>query len=271
MKLGHDRITRKSAAELDKMRVAGRLTGEILRDMRKMVAPGLTTLDLDAFAEQRVREVGATPAFKGVPGLGGPYRHTICASINEQVVHGIPSKRKLKEGDVVSIDFGLVYDGYVGDSAVTVPVGEVSEATKGLLKATEASLFAAIDKMRVGNKLNDVSGAVQDTVEPLGYGVVRDFCGHGIGRRMHEPPQVLNYRNRSRDANLVLQKGLVLAIEPMVNLGGAAVKMEEDGWTVVTIDGKVSAHFEHTIAVTDDGPVVLTLVDGEPRLTTDSL
>jgi methionyl aminopeptidase len=253
------------------MRAAGRLTGEILRDMRRMVEPGITTLDLDRFAEERTRAAGATPAFKGVPGMGGPYRHTICASINEQVVHGIPSNRKLKEGDVVGIDFGLILDGYVGDSAVTVPVGKISEEVKRLLRATEESLYAAIDKMRPGNRLNDVGGAVQDYVEPLGFSVVREFCGHGIGRRMHEPPQVPNYRSRGRDANLILREGLVLAVEPMVNLGRADVEVEEDGWTVVTVDGKPSAHFEHTIAVTEAGPEVLTLVDGAERLTTTDL
>jgi methionyl aminopeptidase len=271
MHWGRDRVTRKSASELAKMRVSGRLTGEILREMRALVEPGITTLDLDAYAERRVREVGAIPAFKGVPGLGGPYRHTICASVNEQIVHGIPGKRKLKAGDVISIDFGLIYDGYVGDSAFTIPVGSVPDRVKLLLKATEESLWAAIDKMRPGNKLNDVGGAVQDYVEPLGYTVVRDFCGHGIGRRMHEPPQIPNYRNRGRDANLVLREGHVFALEPMVNLGRHDVKWEDDGWTVVTADGKVSAHFEHTVAVTDDGPEVLTQVEGEPTLTTATL
>src|SRR5262245_23222381 len=196
MKLGRDRITRKSAGELDKMRRVGRLVGEILRDMRKMVAPGVTTLDLDRYAEEKTRAAGGIPAFIGVPGLRNPYRHSICASINEEVVHGIPSNRKLKEGDVIGIDFGIVLDGYVGDSAVTVPVGEIGDEVKRLLKATEESLWKAVDAMRAGNRLNDVGGAVADHVEPLGYSVVREFCGHGIGRRMHEPPQVPNYRTK---------------------------------------------------------------------------
>jgi methionyl aminopeptidase len=271
MKLGRDRITRKSAGELEKMRRVGRLVGEILRDMRKMVAPGVTTLDLDRYAEEKTRAAGGVPAFIGVPGLRNPYRHSICASINEEVVHGIPSNRKLEEGDVVGIDFGIILDGYVGDSAVTVPVGEIPDDVKRLLKATEASLWAAIDAMRPGNRLNDVGGAVADYVEPLGYSVVREFCGHGIGRRMHEPPQVPNYRTRGGDGNLILREGLVLAVEPMVNLGVSDVTVLSDGWTVVTADGRASAHFEHTIAVTENGPEVLTHVEDEPRLTTASL
>jgi methionyl aminopeptidase len=262
-----EHIVRKSPSEIEKMRAAGRLTGEILRELRKMVEPGITTIELDRFAEERVRAVGARPAFIGVPGPRGPYRHTLCTSVNEEVVHGIPSERKLREGDVVGIDFGLILDGYVGDSAVTVPVGEISAALKQLLKATEASLFAAIEQMRPGRRLDDVGGAVQDTVEPLGYSVVREFCGHGIGRKMHERPQVLNYRSKSRDAGLVLKEGIVLAIEPMVNLGAHEVETAADGWTVVTKDRKPSAHFEHTVAVTEQGPEVLTLVDDEPMTT----
>ena len=271
MKFQRERITRKSAAELDKMRRVGSLVGEILRDMRKMVAPGVTTLDLDRYAEEKTRAAGGIPAFIGVPGPRGAYRHTICASINEQVVHGIPSTRKLVEGDIVGIDFGIVLDGYVGDSAVTVPVGAVPDDVKQLLKATEESLFAAIDAMRPGNRLNDVGGAVEDYVVPKGFSVVREFCGHGIGRRMHEPPQVPNYRTRGQDGHLILREGLVLAVEPMVNLGVGEVMMLSDGWTVSTADGKPSAHFEHTIAVTENGPEVLTLVADEPRFTTASL
>jgi methionyl aminopeptidase len=271
MRFGHDRIIRKSAAELDKMRTVGRLVGEILRDMRKMVAPGMTTLELDRFAEERTRAAGGIPAFIGVPGQKSAYRHTICASINSEVVHGIPSERKLKEGDVVGVDFGVILNGYVGDSAFTIPVGEIAPDVKALLKATEESLWKAIEAMRPGSRLNDVGGAVQDYVEPLGYTVVRDFCGHGIGRRMHEPPQVPNYRTKGQDGNLILKEGLVLAIEPMVNMGRAEVVVEKDGWTVKTADGKPSAHFEHTIAVTENGPEVLTWLPEEPRLTTDAL
>jgi methionyl aminopeptidase len=272
MKYGFDRVTRKSRTELDKMRAAGRLTGEILRDLRKMVAPGVTTLDLDRFAEQRAKDAGAIPAFKGVPSPhGGPYKHTICASINEQVVHGIPSNRELKEGDVVGIDFGVVLNGYVGDSAFTIPVGQIPDHVKQLLKATEGSLHAAIDKMRAGNTLNDVGGAVEDFVRPYGFGIVREYCGHGVGRRMHEPPQVPNYRSSGRHAHMVLREGLVLAIEPMINLGTHETKTAEDGWTVITADKKYSAHFEHTIAVTEEGPEILTYVEGEPLLTTAAL
>jgi methionyl aminopeptidase len=271
MRLGRERIIRKSAAELDKMRRVGRLVGEILRDMRLMVAPGVTTLDLDRYAEEKTRAAGGIPAFIGVPGPRGAYRHTICASVNEEVVHGIPSDRKLKEGDVVGVDFGIVLDGYVGDSALTVPVGEIPDEVKRLLKATEESLWAAIETMRAGNRLNDVGGAVADYVEPRGYSVVREFCGHGIGRRMHEPPQVPNYRTRGGDGNLILREGIVLAVEPMVNLGASEVTTLKDGWTVVTADGRPSAHFEHTIAVTENGPEVLTFLEGEPRFTTAAL
>ncbi|MCC6742458.1 MAG: type I methionyl aminopeptidase [Acidobacteria bacterium] len=271
MRIRRDRITRKSAVELDKMRRVGQLVGEILRDVRQMVGPGVTTLDLDRVAEEKTRAAGGIPAFIGVPGLRSPYRHSLCTSINEEVVHGIPSSRKLVDGDVVGIDFGIVLDGYVGDSAVTVPVGEISDDVKKLLKATEESLFRAIDQMRPGNRLNDVGGAVEDYVEALGYTVVREFCGHGIGRKMHEPPQVPNYRSRGGDSNLILREGLVLAIEPMVNLGGAEVLTRSDGWTVATVDGRPSAHFEHTIAVTENGPEVLTLVDQTNYLTTAGL
>jgi methionyl aminopeptidase len=271
MKFARDRITRKSAGELDKMRRVGRLVGEILRDMRQMVEPGMTTLDLDRFAEERTRAAGGIPAFIGVPGPRGAYKHTICASVNEEVVHGIPSNRRLEAGDIIGIDFGIVLDGYVGDSAVTVPVGEVPDSVKQLLKATEESLWAAIEAMRPGNRLNDVGGAVADYVEPKGYTVVREFCGHGIGRRMHEPPQVPNYRTRGGDGNLILREGLVLAVEPMVNLGGSDVAVLKDGWTVVTADGRPSAHFEHTIAVTENGPEVLTYLEDEPKLTTATL
>lgn len=271
MKFGRERITRKSAGELDKMRRVGRLVGEILRDLRGMVAPGVTTLELDRFAETRTRDAGGIPAFIGVPGPRGAYRHTICASVNEEVVHGIPSDRVLNEGDVVGIDFGIILDGYVGDSAFTVPVGVVPDSVRALLKATEESLWAAIDAMRPGNRLNDVGGAVADYVEPKGYSVVREFCGHGIGRRMHEPPQVPNYRTRGGDGNLILREGLVLAVEPMVNLGTSEVSVLKDGWTVVTADGRPSAHFEHTIAVTENGPEVLTYLSDEPKFTTASL
>ena len=271
MKLGRDRITRKSAGELDKMRRVGRLVGEILRDMRKMVAPGVTTLDLDRYAEKMTREAGGIPAFIGVPGMRNAYRHTICASINEEVVHGIPSDRKLVEGDIVGIDFGIILDGYVGDSAFTVPVGTIADDVKALLKATEESLWAAVDAMKPGNRLNDVGGAVAEYVEPKGYAVVREFCGHGIGRRMHEPPQVPNYRTRGGDGNLILREGLVLAVEPMVNLGTSEVSMLDDGWTVVTNDGKPSAHFEHTIAVTENGPEVLTYLPELEKFSTATL
>lgn len=271
MKFGRERITRKSAVELEKMRRVGRLVGEILRDLRAMVAPGVSTLDLDRYAEEKTRAGGGIPAFIGVPGVRGPYKHTICASVNDEVVHGIPSERKLNEGDIIGIDFGIILDGFVGDSAFTVPVGEIAEPVRELLKATEASLWAAVEAMRPGNRLNDVGGAVADYVEPRGYSIVREFCGHGIGRRMHEPPQVPNYRTRGGDGNLILREGLVLAVEPMVNLGGSDVTVLKDGWTVVTADGRPSAHFEHTIAITENGPEVLTWLESEPKFSTAAL
>jgi methionyl aminopeptidase len=200
------------------------------------------------------------PTFKGYHG----YPASICASVNDEVVHGIPSNRKLREGDIIGIDCGATYQGYVGDSAVTVPVGKVSEAVGRLVEATRRSLFEAIGKCQVGNYLGDVGNAVQAYVEPLGYSVVRNYCGHGIGRAMHEDPQVPNYGRPG--TGKALREGLVIAIEPMVNLGRHDVKMLSDGWTVITLDGRPSAHFEHTVAITQDGPQVLTLLDdGAPQ------
>jgi methionyl aminopeptidase len=248
-------IITKSRAEIEKMYKAGQLVGRLLRELCAMVEPGITTMELDQFAEKYIRSAGAIPTFKGYRG----YPYSICTSVNEQVVHGFPSGRKLLEGDIISIDCGATLEGYVGDSAVTVPVGEISEEAKRLIKVTEESLFRAIDQMRVGNRLYDVSYAVQSFVEPLGYTVVRDFCGHGIGTAMHEDPQVPNYAPSGRPGTGPrLREGWVLAIEPMVNIGTHKVRIEKDGWTVTTIDGKLSAHFEHTAAITRDGPWILT-------------
>jgi methionyl aminopeptidase len=235
------------------MRAAGRLVGEVLTELTARVAPGVTTSTLDEIAEELIRRAGAIPAFKGYHG----YPATICASINEEVIHGIPSGRRiLNEGDVISIDVGASLDGYYGDSAVTLPVGAVSEQAATLLRVTEESLYKAIERVRVGGRISDLGHAVQHHVEAYGFSVVREFVGHGIGQRMHEEPQVPNYGEPGRGPRLT--EGMVLAIEPMVNAGKPAVKVLADGWTAVTRDGSLSAHFEHTVAVTADGPWVLT-------------
>ena len=246
-------IVCRSQAELEKMRAAGRLVGEVLTELSAMVAPGVTTADLDEVAEKRIRAAGATPAFKGYHG----YPATICASINEEVIHGIPSGRRiLNEGDVISIDVGASLDGYYGDSALTLPVGPVSEQAATLLRVTEESLFKAIERVKVGGRVSDIGHAIQKHVEAFGFSVVREFVGHGIGQRMHEEPQVPNYGEPGRGPRLA--EGMVLAIEPMVNAGKPAVKVLADGWTAVTRDSSLSAHFEHTVAVTADGPWILT-------------
>jgi methionyl aminopeptidase len=246
-------IVCRSSAELERMRAAGRLVGEVLTELAALVAPGVTTADLDEAAERRIRQAGATPAFKGYHG----YPATICASINEEVIHGIPSgRRALNEGDVISIDVGASLDGYYGDSAITLPVGQVSEQAGTLLRVTEESLFKAIERVKVGGRVSDIGHAVQHHVEAYGFSVVREFVGHGIGQRMHEEPQVPNYGEPGRGPRLA--EGMVLAIEPMVNAGKPAVKVLADGWTAVTRDSSLSAHFEHTVAVTADGPWILT-------------
>lgn len=234
------------------MRRAGVIVGETLGALRQLVEAGVTTRDLDAEAERRIRAAGALPTFKGYHG----YPASICASVNDEVVHGIPSNRKLNEGDIIKIDCGATLDGYVGDAAISVFVGRVSPEVEALVKATQESLFRAMEKMRVGNRLFDVSYAVQEYVEERGYSVVREYCGHGVGRRMHEEPQVPNYGRPGTGPTL--KEGWVLAIEPMVNLGRHQVKVDPDGWTVRTRDGSFSSHWEHTIAVTEEGPVVLT-------------
>jgi len=243
----------RSTAELEKMREAGRLVGEVLTELTARVAPGVTTAELDELAERRIRKAGAIPAFKGYHG----YPATICASINEEVIHGIPSGRRiLNEGDVISIDVGASLDGYYGDSAVTLAVGQVSEAAATLLRVTEESLYKAIERVRPGGRISDIGHAVQQHVEAYGFSVVREFVGHGIGQRMHEEPQVPNYGEPGRGPRLA--EGMVLAIEPMVNAGKPAVKVLADGWTAVTRDGGLSAHFEHTVAVTAGEPWILT-------------
>lgn len=254
-------VIRKSRNELEKMRRAGVIVAETLRALRKMVTPGVSTLELDAYAEKTIRSAGAYPTFKGYRGFPA----SICASVNDEVVHGIPSTRQLREGDIIKIDCGATLDGYVGDAAITVSVGNVNPEIEKLMQVTRDSLFCAVRQMVPGNRLYDVSYAVQKHVEENGFSVVRDFCGHGIGQRMHEDPQVPNYGRPG--TGLKLKEGLVLAIEPMVNVGTHEVNILPDGWTVKTKDGKPSCHFEHTIAVTEDGPVVLTAgEDGEVAL-----
>jgi methionyl aminopeptidase len=248
-------VIRKSSGELDRMREAGLLVAETLRDLRRMVEPGISTRELDAYAEKKIRAAGAYPTFKGYRGFPG----SICASLNDEVVHGIPSARKLREGDIIKIDCGATLNNYVGDAAITIPVGKISPEVERLVQTTRESLFRAVEKMVGGNRLYDVSYAVQEFVEESGYTIVREFCGHGIGQRMHEDPQVPNYGRPGTGPTL--KPGWVLAIEPMVNMGRHAVRMEPDGWTVKTQDGLPSSHFEHTIAVTEEGPIVLTALE----------
>ena len=245
-------IIRKSKAEIEKMRSAGRIVAEVLQRLAGMVAPGITTLDLDREADRMIRAAGAIPTFKGYNG----YPASICTSVNDEIVHGIPSKRKLQPGDIVGIDCGATYLGYVGDSAVTVAVGDVPDDIRKLMQATRQSLYEAIGKCVVGNRLGDVCNAVQAYVEPLGYSVVQNYCGHGVGRAMHEEPQVPNYGKAGTGP--YLREGWVIAIEPMINLGRHETRQLSDGWTVVTKDGRPSAHFEHTVAITDSGPQILT-------------
>ena len=235
------------------MREAGRIVGQTLQELKKAIAPGVTTQELDRMADQYIRRSGAIPAFKGYCGFPA----NICTSINEQVVHGIPGSRQLKNGDVISLDIGTKINGYYGDAAITVPVGEVDAELRKLLSVTEEALNKGIEQAILGNRLSDISHAVQLHAETHGYGVVRDYVGHGIGQRMHEDPQIPNYGPPGRGP--LLKNGMTLAIEPMINLGTPDVEVLTDDWTVVTTDRKVSAHFEHTVAVTDGEPQILTL------------
>jgi methionyl aminopeptidase len=253
-------IVRKTAAELQKMRRSGLLVWQILEKLREMVAEGLSTMDLEVAAAKMMADAGAIPAFKNyyVPAAGQHYKFVLCTSVNCEIVHGMPSaKRALKKGDIVSIDTGVKLDGYYGDSAITVPVGEVAEQTKKLLKVTQDSLELAIDRVRSGNRLFDVCGAVEQHVRSNGFSIVREYVGHGIGTQLHEEPQVPNYVDRKNE-NPRLKEGMVLAVEPMVNAGGAEAVVLKDKWTAVTKDGSNSAHFEHCVAVTENGPWVLT-------------
>jgi methionyl aminopeptidase len=247
-------IVCKSAAEIQKMQRSGRIVREVLDHVRSLVKPGATTMQLEKAAEKKMKDLGAKPAFKGYY----DYPCVLCTSINEEIVHGIPSEaRVLKDGDIVSVDCGVVLEGYYGDAAITVPVGEaVSPELQKLLKVTETSLYKAIEATRVGNAVGDVGAAVQEYVEANGFSVVREFVGHGIGTKLHEEPQVPNFGTRGHGPRL--REGMVLAIEPMVNFGKPETRVLSDKWTAVTADGSYSAHFEHCVAVTRNGPVILT-------------
>jgi len=253
-------IVRKTAAELEKMRQSGLLVWNVLSKLGEMAVEGVSTLDLEIAAERMIADAGARPAFKGyfVQAAGERYRWVLCTSINEEIVHGIPSaKRVLKSGDIVSIDTGVELNGYFGDSALTVAIGEVNQEARRLMQVTEESLELAIQQVRAGNRLFDVSGTVERHVVSNGFSIVREFVGHGIGTKLHEEPQIPNYVDRKNE-NPRLKEGMVLAIEPMVNAGGPESKVRGDKWTAVTSDGSYSAHFEHCVAVTGNGPWVLT-------------
>lgn len=240
--------------EIQYMRNAGRVVAETLAMIEKVIKPGITTAEIDKLAEAFIVSQGATPSFKGY----GGFPASICASINDVVIHGIPSSRELKDGDIISVDCGAILNGYHGDAARTFPVGNISDEAQKLIDVTRGSFFKAVDKAIVGNRLTDISAAVQKHVESFGYSVVRDFVGHGIGKSMHEDPQVPNYGAAGKGAKLV--HGMVLAIEPMINIGEYKVKIKPDGWTVVTGDGSLSAHYENTVAITNNGPEILTLI-----------
>ena len=247
-------ITIKSEEELKLMRYANRVVAEVWDLMKKLAKPGITTKYLDRKAEEFIRKRGCKPAFKGYYG----YPATICASVNSQVVHGIPGNYSLKDGDILSVDVGTVYKGYYGDGAITIPIGKVSERHMKLIRVTRESLYRGIEMAKAGNRIGDISHAIQSYVEKHGFSVVRDFVGHGIGKALHEDPQVPNFGEPGRGEEL--REGMTLAIEPMVNEGGYGVKVEKDGWTVVTKDGGYSAHFEHTILIKKDSAEILTKV-----------
>ena len=258
------KIPVKTRREISLMREAGRHVAEILEELAALVQPGITTKELDRFAEKKIQERGLLSSFKGYDPYGlPPYPGVICVSVNEEIVHGIPGPRTIEAGDVVSLDFGVSLEGFHGDSAVTVTVGEVAPERRALVEATRESLERAIAQMLPGRRLSDIGHAVQAHVEPRGLSVVRDFAGHGIGRRMHEAPWIPNYGSPGRGPRLV--PGMVFAIEPMVNAGGAEVRILDDEWTAVTADGSVSAHFEHTVLITEGEPEVLTRAAGGPR------
>ena len=254
--LAERRVTLKSAAQIEKMAVAGRLVAEVLDRLESEVRPGISTEELDAIAEEMIRAAGGTPSFIGVPGRRAPYRHSLCISIDNEVVHGIPGKRRIRQGELVSVDAGAIVDGWHGDAARTFIVGDVPDAVRELVETTRDAMYAGIDAAVPGNHLADIGAVIEDIARAHGYGIVRAFVGHGIGNEMHEEPQVPNYRTGSRGRRL--EPGLCLAIEPMFTLGTHEVRVRDDGWTVETVDGKLAAHWEHTIAITADGPRILT-------------
>ncbi len=248
-------IAIKSEAEIELMRVSGAVLAQILNEMAEMLGPGMSTMDVDEYAERRCAELKVIPAFKGYRGFPG----SVCVSVNEQVVHGVPSRSKiLKEGDIVGLDFGVIREGWYADSARSVGVGKVSVQAQKLVDATAEGLRLGIEQCREGNRVFDIGHAIQKYVESFGYGVVREFVGHGIGKSLHEEPQVPNFGPKGK--GVPLKAGMVLAIEPMINAGSPEVRVLEDGWTAVTADSSLSAHFEHTVAITRDGPKILTLV-----------
>jgi methionyl aminopeptidase len=247
-------IILKSRQEIEKMRKSNAIVAAILEELGKKIRPGVKTIELDRLSEDLALKKGARPAFKGYRG----YPYSLCTSINSEVVHGMPTERELKEGDIVSLDFGILNDGYYGDAAVTVPVGDITPGARKLLKITEEALYRGIAEVKAGNRIGDISAAIQGHVEAAGYSVVRDLVGHGIGKSLHEDPQVPNYGSGGR--GIELKQGMVFAIEPMVNEGTYRVEILRDGWTVVTADGKLSAHFEHSVAITENGPVILSRI-----------
>jgi len=251
-------VVLKSQAELESMRAAGRVNALALAAAVEIVAPGVTTREIDEVAAEVLRAHGATPAFLGVPGVF-PYPATTTVSVNDELVHAIPGKRRLREGDIVSIDCGSVVEGFVGDSALTVEVGEISDEARRLLDVTCEALFLGIDQMWVGNRTGDVSAAIQNHVEAHGFNVVREYTGHGVGRHMHEDPQVPNYGTRGK--GILLKAGMTIALEPMVQIGSPETRVLPDGWAVASADGSLTAHFEHTVAVTAEGPRILTVLD----------
>jgi methionyl aminopeptidase len=263
------RVTIKSAAQVERMAVAGRLVADVLDRLATEVRAGVTTAQLDAIGEEMIRAAGAVPSFIGVPGRLAPYRHSLCISIDDEVVHGVPGPRRIRDGQIVSIDAGAIVDGWHGDSARTYIVGEVPETTRRLVETTRRAMYAGIAAARPGAYLADISGAIEDVAIEAGYGIVRSFVGHGIGTEMHEEPQVTNYRSGARGRRL--ETGLCLAIEPMFTQGSHEVRVKKDGWTVTTADGSLSAHWEHSIAVTPDGPRVLTAGSVEPSPATAAL
>lgn len=249
-------ISLKSAREIDIMRKANVIVAEVLQELKQKMVPGVTTLELDTLAEELTLKRKAIPAFKGYSVAGRVFPRCLCVSINEEIVHGIPSNRALKDGDIVGLDYGVIYEGFYGDSAITVGVGNTGEEARRLMEITERSLYKGIEQLREGKRLGDLGATVQRTAESAGYSVVRAFVGHGIGKRLHEEPPVPNFGEPDR--GLRLKEGMVLAIEPMVNAGSHEVEIKEDGWTAVTKDGSLSAHFEHSVAITHKGPYILS-------------